>query len=92
MLAGLSLTISRGLTLSVRLMVALGGAQGWLALDDVLLPKPFATALALCFWDYEHAARRNCFGQRLVFVVWSNGTLVIPLLCAVWQKDLPRKR
>ncbi len=41
MLAGLSLTISLGLTLSVRLIVALGGAPGWIAIDDVLLPKPF---------------------------------------------------
>lgn len=46
------------------------------------LPQPFAKALALCFGDYDHAARRNCFGQRLVFVVWSNGALVIPLLRA----------
>lgn len=91
MLAGLGLSISRGLSLSVRLIVALGGEKGWIALDDVLLPKPFAKALALCFWDYDHAARRNCFGQRLVFVVWSNGTLVIPLLFAVWQKDPTRK-
>ena len=91
MLAGLGMTISLGLTLSVRLIVALGGEQGWIAIDDVLLPKPFAKALALCFWDYDHAARRNCFGQRLVFVVWSNGTLVIPLLFAVWQKDPTRK-
>ncbi len=91
MLAGLGITISLGLTLSVRLIVALGGEQGWIAIDDVLLPKPFAKALALCFWDYDHAARRNCFGQRLVFIVWSNGTLVIPLLFAVWQKDPTRK-
>ena len=91
MLVSLGVTISLGLALSVRLIVAQGGEQGWIAIDDVLLPKPFAKALALCFWDYDHAARRNCFGQRLVFVVWSNGTLVIPLLFAFWQKDPTRK-
>ena len=91
MLSALGVTLTLGLCLSVRLLGALGGATGWLALDDVLLPKPFAKALALCFWDYDHAARRNCFGQRLVFVVWSNGSLVIPLLFAVWQKDPTRK-
>lgn len=91
MLNSLGITISIGLCLGIRLVGALGGKPGWVAIDDVLLPKPFAKALALCFWDYDHAARRNCFGQRLVFVVWSNGTLIIPLLFAFWQKDPTRK-
>lgn len=75
----------------MRLVQALGGAPGWLIIDDVLLPKVFAKAIELCFWDWDHASRRNCFGQRLVFVLWSNGALVIPLLFTFWQKDPTRK-
>lgn len=91
MLAGLGVGLSQGVCLSVRLVQALGGAPGWLIIDDVLLPKVFAKAIELCFWDWDHAARRNCFGQRLVFVLWSNGRLVVPLLFTFWQKDPTRK-
>lgn len=83
--------LSLGLCLSVRLVRALSREPGWLIIDDVLLPKPWARAIALCFWDYDHSTRRNCFGQRLVFVIWSNGELTIPLLFAFWQKDPTRK-
>jgi hypothetical protein len=91
MLCSLGWSLSLGVVLSVRLCTALSGEPGWLILDDVLLPKPWAAAIALCFWDYDHASRRNSFGQRLVFVIWSNGRLLIPLLFAFWQKDPTRK-
>lgn len=91
MLRTLGVTLTAGLCLVVRLVTALSSEAGALSIDDVLLPKPFAKAIALCFWDYDHSTRRNCFGQRLVFVVWSNGKLLIPLLFAFWQKDPTRK-
>jgi hypothetical protein len=91
MLCRLGWSVSVGVVLSVRLIGALSTEPGWLILDDVLLPKPFAQAIALCFWDYDHALRRHGCGQRLVFVLWSNGRLVIPLLFAFWQKDPTRK-
>jgi hypothetical protein len=85
LLAGLGWTLSHGACLAVRLVQALGG-EGYLVLDDVLIPKPFARVIALCGWDYDHSLKRHVFGQRLVFVVWSNGSLVLPLLFAFWQK------
>jgi hypothetical protein len=91
MLRALGLTLTAGLCLVVRLVTQLSATPGALLIDDVLLPKPFARAIALCYWDYDHSTRRNAFGQRLVFVVWSNGTLLIPLLFAFWQKDPTRK-
>lgn len=77
---------------AVRLSNALG--DGWLILDDVLIPKPHATAIAFCGWDYDHASRRNSFGLRLVVLVWCNGRVTIPLGFLIWQKDpsrLPRR-
>jgi hypothetical protein len=91
MLQTLGVTLTAGLCLVVRLVTRLSAEPGALLIDDVLLPKPFARAIALCYWDYDHSTRRNCFGQRLVFVVWSNGKLLLPLLFAFWQKDPTRK-
>lgn len=66
----------------------LGG--GWLILDDVLIPKPYAKAISWCVWDYDHASRRNAFGIRLVVLVWCNGSVTIPLGFFIWQKDPTR--
>lgn len=85
MLHSLSWSISQGAILSVRLVEALG-VEGYLIIDDVLIPKPFASKIAFCFWDHDHSLKRHTFGQRLVFVVWSNGRITIPLLFAFWQK------
>ena len=82
--------LSAGACWAVRLATRLG-ADGWLIIDDVLLPKPFAQALAFAGWDYDHASNRNTYGLRLVFVVWCNGVLLIPLLFTCWQKDLTKK-
>lgn len=82
---GLRWSIGEGAILSVRLIEGLGAA-GYLIIDDVLLPKPFASKIAFCFWDHDHSLKRHVFGQRLVFVVWSNGWITIPLLFAFWQK------
>jgi hypothetical protein len=67
------------------------GGEGWLIVDDVLIPKPYARVIAFCGWDFDHALGRNVFGLRLVFVVWCNGWLTVPLGFYVWQKDPTRK-
>lgn len=66
------------------------GDEGWLIVDDVLIPKPYAKLIAFCGWDFDHALRRNVFGLRVVFVVWCNGWLTVPLGFSVWQKDPTR--
>jgi hypothetical protein len=94
MLAALGWTITSGAICVVRLIEILGLGDGYLIIDDVLIPKPFAKLIAFAGWDWDHSKHYNVFGQRLVFVVWSNGYLTIPLLFAFWQKDesKPRKR
>jgi hypothetical protein len=67
------------------------GEEGWLIVDDVLIPKPYARLIAFCGWDFDHALGRNVFGLRVVFVVWCNGWLTVPLGFSVWQKDPSRK-
>jgi len=90
LLRNLGCNLSVGACLAVRLIEALG-LEGWLIIDDVLIPKVFAKAIAFCGWDHDHSQHRHVFGMRLVFVVWSNDWLVIPLLFAVWQKDPTKK-
>lgn len=76
-------------------LVALMRGKGWLIIDDTLIPKPFAKLIAFCGWDFDHAQNRNVFGIRLVFIVWSNGWISVPLLFYIWQKDpekTPKKK
>jgi hypothetical protein len=87
MLRALGWSISSGAIWVVRFIEYLGITNGYLIIDDVLIPKPFAELIAFSGWDWDHSRHYNVFGQRLVFVVWSNGCLTIPLLFAFWQKD-----
>ena len=82
---------ARQCLLAVVELVSWIGGEGWLIVDDVLIPKPYARLIAFCGWDFDHALRRNVFGLRVVFVVWGNGWLTLPLSFAVWQKDPTRK-
>ena len=82
---------ARQLLLAAVRVVSWLGDEGWLIVDDVLIPKPYAKLIAFCGWDFDHALRRNVFGLRVVFVVWCNGWLTVPLGFYVWQKDPNRK-
>lgn len=70
--------------------------EGWLILDDTLIPKNYAKLIAFCNWDWDHSEKRDSFGIRLVVVVWSNGLITIPLGFYIWQKeakkDKPKKK
>jgi hypothetical protein len=67
------------------------GNEGWRIVDEVLIPQPYARLSAFCGWDFDPALGCNVFGLRVVFVVWCNGWLTVPLSFAVWQKDPTRK-
>ena len=90
MLAGASWSLTVGICLAIRVIEQIGG-EGWLIVDDVLIPKVFGREIAFCGWDHDHTHNRTVFGQRLVFVVWSNGWLTIPVAFAFWQQDPNRK-
>ncbi len=70
--------------------VALAGgttAPAWLILDDVVIPKPYAKVIAGAYWDWDYVNKRNLFCQRLVVVMWTNGTMIIPVAFALWHKE-----
>jgi hypothetical protein len=73
--------------LNQALLLATGSMlPSYLILDDVMIPKPFATWIAGAYWDWDHVEQRKRFCHRVVVVVWTNGVFVIPIAFALWHK------
>jgi hypothetical protein len=67
-------------------------SPGYLILDDVLIPKPFARYVCGAYPSYDHAPKRHVVGQRLVVLIWTNGVLCIPIAVAFWHhRDFVRR-
>jgi hypothetical protein len=58
---------------------------GYLILDDVFVPKPFARYVCGAYPGYDHAQKRHVVGQRLVVLIWTNGILCVPVAVAFWH-------
>jgi hypothetical protein len=65
--------------------------RGYLIIDDTVIPKPFATAIESLAWVFSSQERKPVYGFSLVFLVWTNGTLRIPLGMRLWRKGGPSK-
>ena len=65
-----------------------GGTTGpsWLALDDVIIPKPFSKVIAGAYQDWDYVNKRHLLCQRLVVVMWTNGSMIIPIAFSLWHK------
>jgi hypothetical protein len=60
-------------------------SPGYLILDDVFLPKPFARYVCGAYPGYDHAQKRHVVGQRLVVLIWTNGVLCVPVAVVFWH-------
>jgi hypothetical protein len=60
-------------------------SPGYLILDDVFIPKPFARYVCGAYPGYDHAQKRHAIGQRLVVLIWTNGVLCVPIAVAFWH-------
>jgi DDE family transposase len=65
--------------------------RGYLILDDTVIPKPFATAIEGLAWVYSSQDHKPAYGLSLVLLVWTNGTVRIPLGMRFWHKGGPSK-
>jgi putative transposase len=65
--------------------------RGYLILDDTVIPKPFATAMESLAWGFSSQEHKPVYGFSLVLLVWTNGTLRIPLGVRLWRKGGPSK-
>jgi putative transposase len=60
--------------------------RGYLIIDDTVIPKPFATAIEGLAWVFSSQERRPVYGLSLVLLVWTDGTLRVPLGVRLWRK------
>jgi hypothetical protein len=51
-----------------------------------VLPKPFATAIEGLAWLYSSQERNPVYGLSLVLLVWTNGTLRVPVGLRLWRR------
>jgi hypothetical protein len=65
---------------------------GYLILDDVFIPKPFARYVCGAYPGYDHSQKRHVLGQHLVVLIWTNGVLCVPIGVAFWHhRDFVRR-
>jgi DDE superfamily endonuclease len=65
--------------------------RGYLIIDDTVIPKPFATAIAGLAWVFSSLEGKPVYGLSVVLLVWTNGMLRIPLGMRLWRKGGPSK-
>jgi hypothetical protein len=53
--------------------------RGSLIIADTVIPKPFATAIEGLAWVYSSQEHKPVYGLALVLLVWTDGTVRIPL-------------
>lgn len=62
-------------------------SDGWLIIDDTVIPKRFAKVVENIAWVFSSKDKRSVLGLNIVVLCWSNGTLTLPLAFKVWGKD-----
>jgi Transposase DDE domain len=65
--------------------------RGDLIIDDTVIPKPFAAAIEGLAWVFSSLERKPVYGLSLVLLIWTNGSLRIPLGMRLWSKGGPSK-
>ena len=65
--------------------------RGYLIIDDTVMAKPFATAIESLAWVYSSRDHRPVYGLSLVLLVWTNGTVRLPLGLRLWHMGGPSK-
>lgn len=65
--------------------------EGILIIDDTLLKHPKGKKMEGVYWDWDHTEKRNMKGQRVVFLIWSDGFWRIPVAFSIWHKEGVRK-
>jgi hypothetical protein len=75
----------------IYLLTALSN-DGFIILDDVIIPKPFSKWITGVYVDYDCTQKRHISCQRIVVVIWTNGVIYVPLAFAFWhQKEFVRR-
>jgi hypothetical protein len=65
------------------------GERGYRILDDTVVPKPFATAMEGLAWVFSSQAGHPVYGFSVVLLVWTDGSVRMPLGLRLWHKGGP---
>jgi hypothetical protein len=68
------------IVMSVIPLIISASGPGYLILDDVIIPKPFAHWMSAAYVDYDYTQKRHIVCQRIVIVIWTNGFIYIPFI------------
>ena len=79
-------SIHQKITIEIILAITSILGDGFIILDDVIVPKPFSTWVAGAYDDYDHTQKRHIKCQRIIVVIWTNGVIYIPLAFAFWHQ------
>jgi len=80
------------ITLEIIYILTAISKDGFIILDDVIIPKPFSKWVAGVYVDYDCTQKRHIPCQRIVVVIWTNGVIYVPLAFAFWhQKEFVRR-
>ena len=60
---------------------------GWLIIDDFLLAKRYSSKIEGVYNEYDHVTRQRVKGMRIVMILWTNGTIRMPVAWSIWHKE-----
>lgn len=64
---------------------------GYLIIDDTTINKEYARMIERCHWLWSTNGSRYIFGYNIVVLMWSNGTITLPLSWAFYKKENEKK-
>jgi hypothetical protein len=62
-------------------------ALGWLIIDDFLIPKRYGVKIEGVYNEYDHAGKERLKGMKIVLLIWTDGTIRVPISWAIWHKE-----
>jgi hypothetical protein len=65
--------------------------RGYLIIDDTVVPKPFATAMAGLAWVFASQQGKPVYGFSVVLLIWTDGRVRLPLGIRLWHQGGPSK-
>lgn len=66
-------------------------STGYLIIDDTTANKEYARFIEHCHWLWSTNGSRFIFGYNIVVLMWSNGSITIPLSWEFYKKEAEKK-
>ncbi len=66
-------------------------SEGYLIIDDTVIPKPYSKKLESFGYIYDHKERKAVYGIGMVFLLWTDGKLRLPIAYSIYKKGGEKK-